>query len=169
MMAERTDWNRAIIEEFRENDGRVGGPFERQPLLLLHHRGAKSGTERVNPLAYQELENGYAVFASKGGAPTNPDWYHNLVANPRARVEVGTDTVDVVARVAKGEERERIWEEQKRRNPGFAGYEVKTSRQIPVVILERAPPDGSESGDRDAAAVGGGRYEEAWRTATTAF
>jgi deazaflavin-dependent oxidoreductase (nitroreductase family) len=152
MMADRSDWNRAIIEEFREKGGRVGGSFEHQPLLLLHHHGAKSGVERVNPLAYQELDNGYAVFASKGGAPTNPDWYHNLVANPRARVEVGADTVDVVARVAKGEERERIWEEQKRRNPGFADYEVKTSRQIPVVILERVPPDRSGSGDGDAPA-----------------
>ncbi|MDP9296231.1 MAG: nitroreductase family deazaflavin-dependent oxidoreductase [Actinomycetota bacterium] len=150
-MADRNDWNRAIIEEFRQNDGRVGDPFEHQPLLLLHHRGAKSGVERLNPLAYQELENGYAVFASKGGAPTNPDWYHDLVANPRARVEVGTDTVDVVARVAKDEERERIWQEQKRRNPGFEDYEVKTSRQIPVVILERVPSGGSESSDRHPA------------------
>jgi deazaflavin-dependent oxidoreductase (nitroreductase family) len=144
-----TDWNRGIIEEFRENEGRVGA-FARQPLLLLHHRGAKTGIERVNPLAYQELENGYAVFASKGGAPTDPDWYHNLVANPRARVEVGNETVDVVARVAKGEERERIWEEQKRRNPGFADYEVKTSRQIPVIILERVPSGDAGSGDRGA-------------------
>jgi deazaflavin-dependent oxidoreductase (nitroreductase family) len=131
-----TDWNQGIIEEFRENEGRVKS-FAHQPLLLLHHRGAKSGTERVNPLAYQELENGWAVFASKGGAPTNPDWYHNLLSNPQARVEVGTETVDVVAREATGEERKRIWEEQKRRNSGFADYEEKTSRQIPVIVLER--------------------------------
>ncbi|MDP9242390.1 MAG: nitroreductase family deazaflavin-dependent oxidoreductase [Actinomycetota bacterium] len=144
-----TDWNRGIIEEFRANKGRVKA-FAHQPLLLLHHRGAKSGTERVNPLAYQELENGWAVFASKGGAPTNPDWYHNLVANPRARVEVGNETVDVVARVAKGEEHERIWEEQKRRNPGFADYEVKTSRQIPVIVLERVPFGDAGSGDRES-------------------
>src|SRR3954451_8838799 len=128
------DWNTNIIEEFRAKDGRVAS-FGHQPLLLLHHRGAKSGTERVNPLAYQELDDGYAVFASKGGAPTNPDWYHNLLVNPEARVEVGTDTLDVVAREAKGEERTRIWEEQKRRNPGFAEYEEKTSRQIPVIVL----------------------------------
>jgi deazaflavin-dependent oxidoreductase (nitroreductase family) len=135
-----SDWNRGTIEEFRANGGRVKA-FAHQPLLLLHHRGAKSGTERVNPLAYQELDDGYAVFASKGGAPTNPDWYHNLLANPEVRVEVGTDTVDVVAREAKGEERERIWEEQKRRNRGFADYEEKTSRQIPVIVLERVVTD----------------------------
>jgi deazaflavin-dependent oxidoreductase (nitroreductase family) len=130
------DWNTRVIDEFRENGGRVAS-FAHQPLLLLHHRGAKSGTERVNPLAYQEIDHGYAVFASKGGAPTNPDWYHNLIANPDATVEVGAETVEVQARVAEPEERDRIWEEQKRRNPGFADYEGKTSRRIPVVILER--------------------------------
>jgi len=133
------DLNQRIIEEFRANEGRVGPPFEGMPLLLLHHRGARSGVVRVNPLAYQPLEGGaMAVFGSKGGAPTNPDWYHNLVANPRVSVEVGTETVDVVARVAEGDERERIWETQKARAPGFATYEQQTSRQIPVVILERA-------------------------------
>jgi deazaflavin-dependent oxidoreductase (nitroreductase family) len=104
---------------------------------LLHSVGAKTGKTRVNPLAYQDLGGRYAVFASKGGAPTNPDWYHNLVANPRASVEVGTDTFNVIARVAKGQERERIWTAQKERMPGFADYERKTKRQIPVVILER--------------------------------
>jgi deazaflavin-dependent oxidoreductase (nitroreductase family) len=132
------DWNQRIIDEFRANDGRVGGPFEGAPLLLLHHRGARTGVERVNPLAYQELADGsLAVFGSKGGAPTNPDWFYNLLANPEARVEVGTETYDVVARVVDGEERERIWEKQKRDRPGFADYETKTSRQIPVVILSR--------------------------------
>jgi deazaflavin-dependent oxidoreductase (nitroreductase family) len=141
-MSSRTvDWNRGIIEEFRANEGRVGGRFQGRPLLLLHHQGAKTSSWRVNPLAYQRLENGnVAVFGSKGGAPRNPDWYHNLVANPQARVEVGTETYDVVARVATGEERERIWERQKRAFPGFADYELKTSRQIPVVILERVHP-----------------------------
>ena len=134
----RQDWNASIIEEFRTNEGRVGGPFERIPILLLHHRGAKTGIERVNPLAYQDLGDGVvAVFGSKGGAPTNPDWVHNLRANPDARVEIGTETFDVRARVAEGEERERIWEQQKRDVPGFAGYEQNTSREIPVVILER--------------------------------
>jgi deazaflavin-dependent oxidoreductase (nitroreductase family) len=138
-MAEASEWNQKIIDEFRSNEGRVGGPFEGLPLLLLQHTGGKSGVERINPLAYQELENGFAVFASKGGSPTNPDWYHNLLANPRVRVEVGDKTYDVVARVPDSEERSRIWEEQKRRAPGFADYEKKTSRQIPVVILERVP------------------------------
>src|SRR5439155_24358406 len=132
------DFNQRIVEEFRANEGRVGAPVEGVPILLLHHRGARTGTERVNPLAYQPLEDGaMAVFGSKGGAPTNPDWFHNLVANPRARVEVGTETFDVVARVAEGEERERIWAKQKADVPGFAGYETATPRQIPVVILER--------------------------------
>jgi len=139
-MAERQDWNRHIIEEFRANAGKVGGPFINTPLLLLHHTGAKTGTVRINPVAYQALEGGgFAVFASKGGAPTNPDWYRNLVAHPGARVEVGTETFDVTARVATGEERERIWTEQKRRIPGFAEYERRTPRQIPVVILEPTP------------------------------
>jgi deazaflavin-dependent oxidoreductase (nitroreductase family) len=131
-----SDWNKNIITEFRENDGRVAA-FAHQPLLLLHHRGAKTGIERVNPLAYQELDDGWAVFASKGGAPTNPDWFRNVIVNPKAKAEVGNETFEVEARVADGEERDRIWEEQKRRNPGFAEYEIKTTRQIPVVILKR--------------------------------
>ncbi len=140
-MAERTDYtdfNGQIIDEFRANGGKVGGPFEGMPMLLLHHHGAKTGTERINPLAYQPLPDGnFAVFASKGGAPTNPDWFHNLVANPRTTVEVGTDTVPVVARVTEGAERDRIWTAQKEAVPGFAQYEEQTSRQIPVVVLER--------------------------------
>jgi deazaflavin-dependent oxidoreductase (nitroreductase family) len=134
------DRNQAIIDEFRANDGRVGGPFEGRTLLLLHHRGAKTGTERVNPLAYQRLApDAVAVFASKGGAPTNPDWFHNLVANPDASVEIGTEAVPVRARVAAGDEREQIWERQKHDWPGFAGYDEKTKgiRDIPVVVLDR--------------------------------
>jgi deazaflavin-dependent oxidoreductase (nitroreductase family) len=134
------DWNRSIVEEFRANGGVVGGPFEGRTLLLLHHRGARTGTERVNPLAYRPVGDGFAVFASKGGAPTNPDWYHNLLANAEARVEVGTETIDVVARVAEGEERDRIWEDVKREMPGFAEYERRTPRPIPVIVLERAGP-----------------------------
>jgi deazaflavin-dependent oxidoreductase (nitroreductase family) len=129
------DWNAAIIEEFRANEGVVGGQFEGAPLLLLHSTGARSGQERVNPVMYQPVGGDYAVFASKGGAPTNPDWYHNLMANPRAVVEVGTDTVDVTAREAEGEERGRIWAAQKEDYPGFADYERATTREIPVVIL----------------------------------
>jgi deazaflavin-dependent oxidoreductase (nitroreductase family) len=138
-MADMNDWNQQIITEFRANAGKVGGRFEGAPLLLLHHTGAKTGTERVNPMMYQALGDDFAVFASKAGAPTNPDWYHNLVAHPDATVEVGTENYRVVARVASGDERDRIWEKQKREYPGFAEYEAKTTRQIPVVILERQP------------------------------
>lgn len=135
-MSEGSDWNAAIIEEFRANEGRVGGQFEGAPLLLLHSVGARSGKERVNPMMYQPVSDAYAVFASKGGAPSNPDWYHNLVANPEATIEVGGITVEVRARIAEGVERDTIWEMQKERYGGFADYEASTKRQIPVVILE---------------------------------
>jgi deazaflavin-dependent oxidoreductase (nitroreductase family) len=137
-MPDANDFNTKIIEEFRANEGRVGGPFEGAPLLLLHTTGARSGVERVSPVMYQADGDALAVFASKAGAPDNPDWYHNLRANPAAAVEVGTETVQVVAREAEGEERDRIWTSQKERFPGFADYEQKTTRQIPVVVLERA-------------------------------
>jgi len=130
------DFNTPIIEEFRANGGELGGNFEGAPMLLLHSTGAKSGRERVNPVMYQAVGDAYAVFASKAGAPTNPDWYHNLVAHPDATVEVGTETKPVRARVATGEERETIWTTQKERYPGFADYERSTDRVIPVVILE---------------------------------
>jgi deazaflavin-dependent oxidoreductase (nitroreductase family) len=132
-----SDWNDKVIAEFRANEGKVGGQFEGAPLLLLHSTGARSGQERVNPMMYQAVGNGFAVFASKAGADTNPDWYHNLRAHPDARVEVGTETVDVTARVLDAEEREPIWETQKARYPGFADYERKTDRVIPVVMLDR--------------------------------
>jgi deazaflavin-dependent oxidoreductase (nitroreductase family) len=135
-MADRSDWNTRIIEEFRANGGKVGGPFQGATLLLLHHRGARTGIERINPLAYQATNGNYAIFASKGGAPTNPDWYHNLLANPDATIEVGTDTKRVQARVAEGQERDRLWTRQKEIMPGFADYERKTTRQIPVIVLE---------------------------------
>ena len=134
-----SDWNQAIIDEFRANTGRVGGYFEGRTLLLLHHRGAKTGVERVNPLAYQRLnDDSVAVFASTGGDPKNPDWYYNLVANPDAEVEIGTDRLPVRARVAEGDERDRIFEKQKADWEGFAEYEEKLEgiRVIPVVILE---------------------------------
>jgi deazaflavin-dependent oxidoreductase (nitroreductase family) len=131
-----TDWNSKIIEEFRASEGRVGGQFEGAPLLLLHTVGARTGQQRVNPMMYREVTGGYAVFASKGGAPMNPDWYHNVLAHPRVTAEIGTGTVELLARVAEGEERERIWTAQKAAYPGFAGYERKTTRQIPVIILE---------------------------------
>jgi deazaflavin-dependent oxidoreductase (nitroreductase family) len=135
-MAETNDWNARIIEEFRENGGEVGGQFKGAPLLLLHSLGAKSGAERVNPMMYQELPRGVAVFASYAGNPHNPAWYHNVVANPAVSIEIGTATQHAVARVATGEERERIWSKQKADYPGFADYERKTSREIPVIILE---------------------------------
>ena len=132
------DWNSKIISEFRANEGRVGGMFEGRPLLLLHTRGAKTGAERVNPVAYRVDGDALVIFASKAGAPANPDWYHNLLANPHVTVEVGTEKRDLVARVASGDERHRLWEAQKRDAPGFADYETKTDRQIPVVMLEPA-------------------------------
>lgn len=137
-MTEAEDWNSKIIAEFRANGGKVGGPFEGSPLLLLHTVGAKSGQPRVTPVMYQDIGDGVAVFASKAGAPTNPAWYYNLLASPRASAEIGADTVEVVAREAEGAERDRIWEAQKRDYPGFADYERKTTRQIPVIILEPA-------------------------------
>jgi deazaflavin-dependent oxidoreductase (nitroreductase family) len=133
-----SDWNAKTIEEFRANGGKVGGNFEGAPLLLLHTTGARTGQERVNPVMYQQVGDDLAVFASKAGAPTNPDWFHNLRAHPEARVEVGTETRNVRARVADGDERTRIWETQKERYPGFADYEAGTDREIPVVILEAA-------------------------------
>ncbi|MEY2524920.1 MAG: hypothetical protein QOJ66_3485 [Ilumatobacteraceae bacterium] len=135
-MAEVNDWNTKIIDEFRANGGKVGGPFEGAPLLLLHTVGAKTGEARVNPVMYLADGDNHVVFASKAGAPTNPDWYHNLVANPRASIEVGDKTINVVAHVANDETRERLWSTQKERYPGFAEYEAKTDRQIPVVVLE---------------------------------
>ncbi len=129
--------NAEIIEQFRANGGIVGGPFEGATLLVLHTTGAKTGRERVTPLMYQPLDGGaVAVFASKGGAPTHPDWYHNLRAHPDARIEIGTEHRRVRARVAGPDERAVIWERQKQRWPGFADYERRSTRVIPVVILE---------------------------------
>jgi deazaflavin-dependent oxidoreductase (nitroreductase family) len=136
---ERLDRNARIIDEFRANHGVVGGPFEGAPMILIHHQGRKTGTERVSPLVYQPIEGGWAIFASKGGSPADPEWYLNLVAHPDTTIEVGDDTFEVVARTAEGDEREQIWAEQKRRMPGFADYEVKAApRQIPVVVFEPA-------------------------------
>ena len=105
-------------------------------MLLLHHKGAKSGTERVSPVVYLADDGRYVVFASKGGAPENPSWYHNLKANPKTTVEVGTDTINVTAREAEGDERQRLWDSQAAVMPGFNEYQQKTARRIPVVILE---------------------------------
>jgi deazaflavin-dependent oxidoreductase (nitroreductase family) len=129
-----SDWNRGIIEEFRANQGKVAS-FARQPLLLLTHTGARTGTRRTNPLACFRDGNRYVVVASKGGGPRNPDWYHNLLANPRASIEVGTEQLDVMAEPASPEERARLWATITERNPAFKGYEERTRRTIPVVIL----------------------------------
>ena len=135
-MTEMNEMNAGIIEEFRANGGRVGGMFEGAPMLLLHCTGAKSGKERINPLMYQQVDGGYAIFASKAGAPTNPDWCYNLRANSAASVELGEETVGVVAREAAGAERDEIWSRQKVVWPTFAEYEQKTDRVIPVIVLE---------------------------------
>ena len=129
------DFNARIIEEFHANAGRVGGMFDGTTLLLLHHVGAKTGQDRINPLAHNRDGDRYVIFASKAGAPTNPDWYHNLKAHPDVSVEVGTDTIDVVAAEATGEERERLFGAQVERSPSFADYQAKTDRLIPVVVL----------------------------------
>jgi deazaflavin-dependent oxidoreductase (nitroreductase family) len=136
-MTDVTDWNSKIIEEFRANGGKVGGPFEGAPMLLLHTTGRKSGRERVNPLVYQQVGDDIAIFGSKAGAPTDPDWYRNLAANPEVTVEIDGETVPMCARVAEGEERTRIFDWQKQVMPGFAEYEAKAGRPIPVVVLSR--------------------------------
>ena len=136
-MTDLNDWNQQVIEEFRANDGKVSGQFEGAPMLLLHHTGRRSGSDRVNPMMYQQVGDAWAVFASKAGADTHPDWYRNVLAAPDTRIEVGADTVDVRARDLPRAERDPIWETQKQRYPGFAGYEEKTDRLIPVVLLER--------------------------------
>lgn len=133
-----SDWNVNVIEEFRANEGRVGGGFAGAPLLLLHTTGARTGRERVNPMMYLDLEGRRFVFASKAGADTNPDWYRNLLAHPAVSVEVGAETYEATAVPVTGEERDRIYAEQARRYHGFAEYAEKTARVIPVVELLRS-------------------------------
>lgn len=135
MSTSPTDFNARVIEEFRANEGRVGGMLAGMPMLLLHHTGARSGAQRINPLAYARDGERYVVFASKAGAPTNPDWYYNLKAHPNVTIEVGTDELDAVASEARGEERERLFSAQKESSPQFAEYEQKTDRVIPVMVL----------------------------------
>ncbi len=135
-MSEMNDWNAQIIEEFRANGGRVGGNFEGAPLLLLHTTGARSGLERINPLMYQDLGGSIAVFASKAGADSHPDWYYNVVATPDVTAEIGTETRAFRAHVADATERGPIWEKQKTDYPNFAEYEASTDREIPVIVLE---------------------------------
>ena len=136
-MADGDDFNGKVIAEFRANDGKVGGFFEGQPLLLLHHAGAKTSAERVNPLVYLQVGSSYAIFASAGGQSRDPQWFRNLVAGPDVTLEVGTSTVGARARVAEDDERASIWATQKERMPHFADYEVNAApREIPVVLLD---------------------------------
>ena len=136
-MSNQNERNKAIIEEFRANGGKVGGAFAGRTLLLLHTVGAKSGESRINPVAYVSDGDRLVIIASKGGAPTNPDWYHNIVANPLVTVEVGTETFQARAEVSVEPERTRLYDKMVAVMPGFAAYRERTTRVIPVVILKR--------------------------------
>ena len=131
-----SDFNKKVIEEFRANEGKVGGHFEGANLLILHTIGAKSGKERVNPLMYLPDDDRYVIIASKAGAPSNPDWYYNVVANPDVTIEVGTEELQAQASVADEPERSELYERMVAVAPGFDEYRQKTDRTIPVVILE---------------------------------
>jgi len=131
-----TDWNQKIIDEFRANEGRVGGGFAGAPLLLLHTTGAKSGRERISPVMYLREDGRTYVFASKAGADTHPDWYHNLLANPEVTAEIGTETHTATATPLPDPDRARIYARQSELYPRFAEYQEKTRRPIPVVELK---------------------------------
>ncbi|BBZ27642.1 hypothetical protein MMAD_19370 [Mycolicibacterium madagascariense] len=139
-MSEAIDFdemNRRVISEFRESGGKAGGMFEGKPLVLVHHVGAKSGTERIAPLVPLLDGSRVFIFASKGGADTNPDWYHNLVAHPETVVELGSETFPVTARLLSGAERDEIYAKQVEAQPQFGEYQRKTTRVIPVFELQR--------------------------------
>jgi len=130
-----SDWNKEVIEEFRANEGKVGGYFENMTLLLLHTTGAKSGEPRLNPVATIKDGDKYVIIASKGGAPTNPAWYYNIVANPQVEVEVGTEQFQAQATVTTEPERTELFDKVATVYPGFDDYRQKTTRQIPVITL----------------------------------
>ena len=130
-----SDWNTGVIAEFRKNHGKVGGNFEGAPLLLIDHIGAHTGKLRTNPVMYLKDGHRYLVFASKGGAPTNPDWYHNLKAHPNVKIEVGDETIDVQAEEITGPERDKLYARQASLYPQFAQYQQKTKRSIPVIAF----------------------------------
>jgi deazaflavin-dependent oxidoreductase (nitroreductase family) len=134
-MSTHVNWNEKIIDEFRANSGKVGGYFAGKSLLLLHSTGARTGKERVNPVAYVRDRDRLVIIASKGGAPTNPDWYYNIVANPLVSVEVGTDRFQARAAVTSEPERSRLYRKMVKMMPSFAEYEEKTTRVIPVITL----------------------------------
>jgi deazaflavin-dependent oxidoreductase (nitroreductase family) len=123
------------MAEFRASEGRVGGTWEGTPLLLLHHTGAKSGVSRVNPLAYLPDEERFLLWAANGGAPNNPDWYHNLKAHPNTRIEVGSETIDVVADEATGEEHDRPFARAAKRYPQLVEVARRADRVIPIIVL----------------------------------
>jgi deazaflavin-dependent oxidoreductase (nitroreductase family) len=129
--------NQEHVDEFRANDGKLGGYFEGAPMLLLHHIGVKSGQEYVSPLTYQAVDSGYAVFASNYGKTTDPAWLRNVQASPETTIELGADTISVRARFTDAGEHDRIFDEQVRRMPPFAEYTKSAQRVIPVVVLER--------------------------------
>ena len=131
-------WNHQIMEEFHANEGKVGGPFEGVPLLLLTTIGARSGQRRTMPIGYMLDGDRFIIFATNGGLPTNPNWYYNLVAHLEAIVEVGNESFDVTAVVITGEERDQLYTRQVERAPVFAIYQAKTTRVIPVVALQRS-------------------------------
>jgi deazaflavin-dependent oxidoreductase (nitroreductase family) len=131
------DFNQQIITEFRANGGKVGGQFAGGNMLLLTTTGAKSGQPRTSPLAYSRDGDRIIIIASKGGAPTNPDWYYNLVAHPDVTIEVGTEKLTAHATVAEGAERERLFAQVVAQMPGFGEYQRNTTRQIPVIVLTR--------------------------------
>ena len=131
------NWNQAIIDEFRANSGKVGGPFEGSTLLLLHTVGAKSGQERINPVACVADGDQIMIVASKAGAPTNPDWYYNILARPQVTIEVGTEQFQAQATIAAEPERTRLFNKMVETMPGFGEYQKKTTRVIPVIILKR--------------------------------
>lgn len=137
MSNEMNDFNLKVIEEFRANAGVVGGPFAGAPMVLITHTGAKSGKTYTSPLVYSLDGDAVVIIASMGGAPTDPQWFRNLVANPKVVVEVGTDRYDAIARVTKGEERARLYRAQADKMPNFDEYAAKTTREIPVVVLDR--------------------------------
>ncbi|NYF09187.1 deazaflavin-dependent oxidoreductase (nitroreductase family) [Leifsonia sp. AK011] len=132
-----TDFNTQIIEDFRAHGGYVGAPFNSDKLVLLHHVGAKSGVARVSPLMSFPDEEGWVIVASKGGAPENPGWYYNLLANPDTEIEFGTETIPVRASVIPADERAPLWADITAKNAGFASYERRTERVIPLVRLTR--------------------------------
>jgi deazaflavin-dependent oxidoreductase (nitroreductase family) len=137
-MADMNEFNRNVIEEFRSNGGKVGGPFEGAPMLLLTTTGAKSGQPRVSPVVHTVDGDRLVIIASKAGAPTNPDWFHNLKANPVVTVEVGTEKFQANAVEVTGAERDRLFNAQAELMPNFKGYAEATTRVIPVIVLERA-------------------------------